>query len=100
MNLRIRNILAVLTVIITIVSLLAGPAGFCFKDTAQVAEEFTQELTDSDGLTEMIGDAGASIGNVSGLSVIPEYDGNAYVTVNGNKPQFGASLKTEESWGM
>ena len=98
MKRKTRNILAVLTVIITAVSLTAGSAGFLFKDTVQIAEQLAEEFTGSDSLTEMVEESGASIGDVAGFSEIPEYDGNAYITVNGNKPQFDVSLKKTESF--
>lgn len=77
---------------------MAGPAGFLFRDTVQFAEQLTEEFAGSDALTEMVSEAGASIGDVADLSGIPEYDGNAYVTVNGNRPQFDVSLKKAESF--
>lgn len=98
MKRKTRIILAVLTVIITAASLIAGPAGFLFRDTVQIAEQLVEEFTGSDSLTEMVEEASASIGDVADLSGIPEYDGNAYITVNGNKPQFDVSLKTGKSF--
>ncbi|MDO4175853.1 MAG: DNA/RNA non-specific endonuclease [Bacillota bacterium] len=96
MTTKLRTTIAIISIILTCLALAAFiPVKSAIGDIAEKAEQEFQQTSNTDISAVLLNVTGAE--QVDEFEV-PEFDGNPYVRINNNEPDFAEELLTDESF--